>query len=211
MSTISGVDKQMFFYEYMYSSCACASNFFFILSTLSLSLVWIEMVQRIDHNGSSVFKHSSVYRAILYGSASVFTAGSVYFFVILQSGPFFALFAVASLVVTSMSYCIAGSVVSVHFRSIEPTAITALAINSALELSRNVTILVVVIIVLCLAVGLTVATRTPLYQKQNALPMIFQGQLPIFLVRCVCVCPHVCAGIRGNFVSRLISPCAFDC
>jgi hypothetical protein len=181
--TVAGVDKQMFFYQYMFSPCACATNFFFILSTLSLSLIWIEMIQRIDLNGSSVFRNSSVYRAILYGTACVFTAGSVFFIIVLQSGPFFSLFAVASLVVTGISYCIAGSVVSVHFRSIEPTPSTSLAINSALQLSRNITILVFGMSFLWVVVGLTITTRTPIYKYQNSMPMMLQGQLPVFLVR----------------------------
>jgi hypothetical protein len=180
--TIFSIDRDMHAYEYLASWCSFLANFFLILSTLSLSLVWIELVQGIRRQDSPMAFRSMHYPIILYGSAFGFTLIAMYFFAVMQSAPFYALFAILMCLSIALSYFIAGRRISSQMVTMGSTPSRVAAIQSAVQLGNIVTLHLLGIIVFCIVSALTTPTRTPLYAAQNSLPRFTQGQVPIVTV-----------------------------
>jgi hypothetical protein len=182
MLIILDVDRDMYSYQYLYPWCASIANFFLVTSTLSLSLVWIEMVQGIGQPNTTLIRHASAFRMILYSSSCGFALGSIYFLAISQSGPLYALFSIIMCTAIALSYYIAGRNISKILRRTESSP-TSLSKNSTISLTSTVTKLLFGIILFAVVSAFTTPSRTPLYAAQNSLPRIVQGQLTIIMVR----------------------------
>jgi hypothetical protein len=180
--TIFCIDRDMHAYEYLSSWCSCLANFFLILSTLSLSLVWIELVQGIGRQNTPIAFRSIHYPIILYGSAIGFTSIAMYFFAVMQSAPFYALFAIIYSLSIALSYFIAGRSISSQIVTVGSTPSRVAAMQSAVQLGNMVTLHLLGIIFFCIVSAITIPTRTPLYAAQNSLPRFTQGQVPIMTV-----------------------------
>jgi hypothetical protein len=174
------VDRQMVFHQYIRIWTYSALLVTFILSTMSISLAWIETVEKTRRREHYHWK----YKSILYGT-SVFT---VLLSLLSFRFSFTAILFVAILFVVSFSYLQATRMVTEALGVMEENG-DIIVYQGASDVllrikhtTKNMLKYSLFMSVSFLVMHFTITLSTPNYKEQDSLPRYLQGQPFLFMV-----------------------------
>ena len=194
---LSGKDPNEVFYEIIFWPGQVLMIFFFVLSVLSLALMWLEvmatvMIPQVQEDAADM-EHTlwrvSRYRWAVYAAALTFTMGAVGIVERTHSTAYFSLLSLFYIVAVGVCFLFTGSDLTSQLqlpRDAEdenPMRISAAA--TSLKLTKSVFMHHMALAGLMVAIAFTVPTRTPIYAGQNSLPRFLQGQIPASLAQAV--------------------------
>jgi hypothetical protein len=209
MFPVVQVDEDMYFHEFLRLPMYTLYFGTYILTAMSISLVWVETVEKSSSSRSNKANKKSInwkYKSILYGTSVV----SIFASCLSYRYNFTAFFGLVLCVMVAYSYHYASQRVVKALSTtdvngsiiVHPSAMDIL--NTIKSTAKEMTRLSMWMALLFLGLAFTITLSRPFYEKQNHLPRYAQGQIFFFLVTPLPILPCDTSSSSSSFFLSMI-------